>query len=113
MWKETAATELPKITAPVAPQPVTEEELRELLDRLGAARHVFRENRELREVLSRREAETQALRSRNAELEEILRKFAPMLLNVATTMGLVAKNEKPEPENYRSLEAQGDQVTKE
>jgi hypothetical protein len=77
------------------------------LDRLDAARDIFRQNRELREVLSRREAETQALRSRNAELEEILRKFAPMLLNVATTMGLVAKNEKPEPENYRSQEAQG------
>jgi hypothetical protein len=32
---------------------------------------------------------------------------------MATTMGLAARNEKPEPENYRSVEAQGDQVTKE
>jgi len=114
MWKETAATEPLKTTGPaVVAQPVTEEELSAIFERLDAARDIFRQNRELREVLSRREAETQALRSRNAELEEILRKFAPMLLNVATTMGLVAKNEKPEPENYRSLEMQGDQVTKE
>ena len=110
MWNETAATEPPKTPAPAAaPQPVTEHELREILDRLGAARDIFRLNRELREVLSRRERETQALRNRNAELEEIMRKFAPMLLNVATTMGLAAKNEKPQPESYRSLEAQGDQ----
>ena len=113
MWKETAATEPPKTTVPAAAQPVTETELRTILDRLDAARDIFRLNRELREVLSRRETETQALRSRNAELEEIMRKFAPMLLNVATTMGLAAKNEKPEPENYRPLEAQGHQVTKE
>src|SRR5271156_565813 len=96
MWKETAATELPRTSAPVAPQPVTEEELRELLDRLGAARHVFRENRELREVLSRRESETRELRLRNAELEEIMRKYAPMVMDVATTMGLAAKYEEPD-----------------
>ena len=94
MWKETAATESPK--AAVAAQPVNEDELRAILDRLESARDIFRQNRELREVLSRREAETQALRSRNAELEELARKFAPMLLNMATTMGLVARNEKPE-----------------
>jgi hypothetical protein len=94
MWKETTATETPKATAPAATaKPVTEDELRAILDRLDAARDIFRQNRELRDVLSRREAETQALRSRNAELEDIMRKFAPMLLNVATTMGLVAKNE--------------------
>ncbi len=113
MWKETAATEPPKTNVPAAAQPVTETELRTILDRLDAARDIFRLNRELREVLSRRETETQALRSRNAELEEIMRNFAPMLLNVATTMGLAAKNEKPEPENYRPLEAQGHPVTKE
>ena len=97
MWKETTATEPPKTTAPAATaKPVTEDELRAIFDRLDAARDISRQNRELREVLSRREAETQALRSRNAELEEIMRKFAPMLLNVATTMGLVAKNEKPD-----------------
>jgi hypothetical protein len=112
MWKETTVTEPPKTTAPAAaPQPVTEHELREILDRLGAARDIFRQNRELREVLSRRETETRELRRRNAELEEIMRIFAPMLLNVATTMGLAAKNEKPQPENYRSLEAQGTRIT--
>lgn len=96
MWKETAATEPPKTTGPAAAQPVTEDELRAILNRLDAARDIFRQNRELREVLSRRETETQALRSRNAELEAIMRKFAPMLLNVATTMGLAAKNETPD-----------------
>jgi hypothetical protein len=94
MWKETTAAETPKATAPAATaKPVTEDELRAILERLDAARDIFRQNRELRDVLARREAETQALRSRNAELEDIMRKFAPMLLNVATTMGLVAKNE--------------------
>ena len=95
MWKETTATEPPKTTAPAATaKPVTEDELRALLDRLGAARHIFRQNRELREVLSRRETETRELRSRNAELEEIVRKFAPMLLEAATAIGMAAKNEK-------------------
>ena len=93
MWKETA-TESLKITAPVAnPKPVTEDELRAILDRLEATRDLFRENRELRGVLSRREGEAQALRTRNAELEEIMRQFAPTLLSMATTMGLAAKNE--------------------
>ena len=97
MWKETAATQPPKTTGPdAAAQPVTEHELREILDRLGAARDIFRQNRELREVLSRRETETRELRSRNAELEEIVQKFAPMLLDAATAMGLAAKNEKPD-----------------
>jgi hypothetical protein len=97
MWKETAATEPLTTTAPAAAaQPVTEFELREILDRLGAARDIFRQNRELREVLSRRETETRELRSRNAELEAIVRKFAPMLLDAATTMGLAAKNENPD-----------------
>jgi hypothetical protein len=97
MWKETAATEPLRTTAPAtAGQPVSEDELRDILDRLGAARDIFRQNRELREVLSRRETETRELRSRNAELEEIVRKFAPMLLDAATTMGLAAKNEKPD-----------------
>jgi hypothetical protein len=91
MWKETTATEPLKTTTPA--QPVTEDELRAILDRLGATRDIFRENRELRSVLSRREGETQALRTRNAELEEIMRQFAPTLLNIATTMGLAANNE--------------------
>jgi hypothetical protein len=95
MWKETTATEPPKTTAPTAtPNPVTEDELRGILDRLETTRDIFRQHRELRDVLSRREAETQALRNRNAQLEEMMRKFAPMLLNMATTMGLAAKNEK-------------------
>jgi hypothetical protein len=95
MWKETAAPEQTRPTSPAAnAKPVTEDELRGILDRLEATRDIFRENRELRSVLSRREAETQALRTRNAELEEIMRKFSPMLQNLATTMGLAAKNEK-------------------
>jgi hypothetical protein len=124
MWKETAATEPPKwndasteppkTSAPTtAAQPVTEHELREMLDRLGAARDIFRLNRELREVLSRREAETKVLRRRNAALEELVRKFAPVLMDAANAMGSAAKNEKPEPEQYRSLEEQEDKVTKE
>ena len=94
MWKETTTTEPPKATAPAATsKPVTEDELRGILDRLESTRDIFRENRELRSVLSRREGESQALRARNAELEEIMRQFAPTLLNIATTMGLAAKNE--------------------
>jgi hypothetical protein len=112
MWKENAVTEPPRPSAPPAAQPITENELRAILDRLDSARDIFRQNRELKEVLFRRETETRELRSRNAQLEEIVRKFAPVLLNAATAMGLAAKNEKPEQENYRS-EAQGDQVTKE
>ena len=97
MWKDSAVSEPPKATAPaVTSKPVTEDELRTILDRLESTRDIFRENRELRDVLSRRESESQVLRHRNAELEDIMRKFAPMLLNVATTMGLAAKNEKPD-----------------
>jgi hypothetical protein len=96
MWKETAATESSKTTTAVAAQPVNEDELRAILDRLESTRDIFRENRELRNVLSRRESETLALRNRNAELEEIVRKFAPVLLDAATTLGLAAKNEKPD-----------------
>lgn len=97
MWRETAPTETARTNGPAASaNPVTDEEWRAILDRVEATRDVFRQNRELRDVLSRREAETQALRNRNAELEEIMRNFAPMLLNIATTMGLAAKNEKAE-----------------
>jgi hypothetical protein len=53
------------------------------------------ENGELRNLLSHREAETKELRVRNAEKEEMLRQFAPMLVNAGTTMEMVAKNEKP------------------
>jgi hypothetical protein len=96
MWKDTPAPEAPKTTALAASaNPINEDELRGILDRLEATRDIFRENRELRGVLSRREVETKALRNRNAELEEIMRKLAPMLLNAATTMGLAAKNEMP------------------
>ncbi len=94
MWKDTPAPEAPKTTAPAASaKPINEDELRAILDRLEATRDIFRENRELRSVLSRREGEAQALRTRNAKLEEIMRQFAPTLLNMATTMGLAAKNE--------------------
>jgi hypothetical protein len=79
MWKEIAATGPLKTTDPPATQPVTEEELAAIFDRLDAARDIFRQNRDLREVLSRLETETRKLRTRNAELEEVLRKFAPML----------------------------------
>ena len=96
MFKGTTAIEPLKIIAPPAsPKPVTEDELHAIVDRLVTARDIFRQNQELREVLSRREGETQALRRRNAELEEIMREFAPMLLNAATSMGLAAKNENP------------------
>ena len=92
MWKETTATEPPKTTTPAAPaKPVTEDELRSILDRLDAARDVFRQNRELREVLSRREGEAQALRSRNAELEEIMRKFAPTAVERGNHHGIGGK----------------------
>src|SRR5271155_4579960 len=95
MWKETPAPEAPKTPAPAASaKPINEDELRVILERLEATRDIFRENRELRGVLSRRDAETQALRTRNAELEEIMRRFAPMLLNVATSMGMAVKNQK-------------------
>jgi hypothetical protein len=100
MWKDSAVTEPPKATSPaVVTKPVTEDELRTILDRLESTRDIFRENRELRDVLSRRESETQALRHRNAELEDIMRRFAPMLLNVATTMGLAAKTEMRDARN--------------
>jgi hypothetical protein len=94
MWKELAATRPLKTTDPAAAQPVTEEELAAIFERLDAAQDIFTQNRELRELLSRRKTETQALRNRNAELEEILRKFAPTLLDVAKTMGLAAKIEE-------------------
>ena len=97
MWKESLATEAPpktNLSAATTNKPVTEEELQSILDRLDATREIFRQNRELRDVLSRRDAETQSLRTRNAELEEIMRKFAPMLLNVATSMGMAVKNQK-------------------
>ena len=96
MWKELAATGPLKTTDPSASQPVTEEELTAIFDRLDTARDIFRQNREIREILSRRDTETRKLRSRNAELEEILRKFAPMMLDAATTMGLAAKDEEPD-----------------
>ena len=103
MWKDTSPIEIPKNGATQVgggpPKALTEDELRSILDRLEATRDIFRENRELRGVLSRREAESKELRARNLELEEIMRKFAPMLLNVATTMGLAAKTEMRDSRN--------------
>jgi hypothetical protein len=99
MWKELSATGPLKTSDPAAGQPVTEEELTAIFDRLDTARDIFRQNREIREILSRREAETRKLQSRNAELEDILRKFAPMMLDAATTMGLAAKDEEPDTPN--------------
>ena len=73
MWRETSPTEPTRTSAPATmASPVTDEEWRTILDRMETTRDVFRQNRELRDVLSRREAETQALRNRNAELEDIL-----------------------------------------
>jgi phosphoglycerate-specific signal transduction histidine kinase len=88
MGKDATATEPP---GTASAKPVTEDELRAIFDRLDAARDIFSQNRELREVLSRLETETQALRSRNAELQEIMRKFAPTLLHAATAMCMVAR----------------------
>jgi hypothetical protein len=96
-WKESTDTEPPENTAPASTaKAITEDELQTIVDRLDATQDIFRQNRELREVLSRRETETRALQNRNAELEEIVRKFAPILLKAAHTMGLAAKNEKPD-----------------
>ena len=62
MWKENLATELPRNDGLNTPaKPITEEELQTIIDRLEATRDIFRQNRELREVLSRREGETRAL----------------------------------------------------
>ena len=101
MWKDTSPVELAKPgSAQIATsKPVTEDEMRGILERLETTRDVFRENRELRSVLSRRDAETKELRTRNSELEDIMRKTAPMLLNVATTMGLAAKTEVRDSRN--------------
>jgi hypothetical protein len=95
MWKDTTATEPPKpIAQTFNAKAITEDELQAIVERLDATREIFRQMRELREVLSRRDAETRALNSRNAELEEMVRKFAPILLNAATAMGLAARNER-------------------
>jgi hypothetical protein len=97
MFRESSAIEAPKTIAPAAtPKPITEDEYQAIVDRLDATGDIFRQNRELREALSRRESESRTLQSRNAELEEIVRKFGPILLNAATTMGLAVRNEKPE-----------------
>jgi hypothetical protein len=96
MWKQTPATEPSRTTGSSATEPVTEEELGAIFERLDTARDIFRQNRELRASLSRRDTETRELRSRNAELEQVLQKYSPMLMDVATTMGLAAKNEEPD-----------------
>jgi hypothetical protein len=94
MWKQTPANDPLRTTGPAASEPVTEEELNAIFERLDSARDIFRQNRELRAILSRRDTETRELRSRNTELEEVIRSFAPMLMDVATTMGLAAKDEE-------------------
>jgi hypothetical protein len=73
---------------------VTEKEYLELVARLDATLDVFRQLRELREALLRWEDECRAQNSRIAELEGIMRQFAPILLNAATTIELVARNER-------------------
>lgn len=102
MWKEAPPMEVTKPNpAPLASangvaKPIAEDEMRSIIERLDATRDIFRENRELKNVLFRRESETKELRARNAELEEIMRKFAPLLQSAATTMGLAAKSETRE-----------------
>jgi hypothetical protein len=97
MWKQTPPTD----PRPAATEPVTEEELGAIFERLDAARDIFRENRELRATLSRRETETRELQSRNTQLEEIVRKYSPMLMDVAITMGYAAKHEEPDTPSHR------------
>jgi hypothetical protein len=82
------------VTPTTLAKALTEDELQSIVERLNATRHIFRQNQDMREEVSRRDAEVRALQSRNAELEEIMRKFAPMLLNVATSMGMAVKNDK-------------------
>jgi hypothetical protein len=54
MWKGTSVTEPSKTAALGATaRSVTEDEMHAKLDRLEAARDIFRQNRHLREVLSR------------------------------------------------------------
>jgi hypothetical protein len=74
---------------------VTEEEYVEMVDRLDATRQdVFCQRRELRALLSHLEDENRALHSRIAELEGIMRRFAPILLNAATAIESAATNER-------------------
>ena len=95
-WKETAASELPKTTPPVPSHNRSRKRNCARYWTGWRTRDIFRQNRELKEVLFRRETETRELRNRNAELEELVRKFAPMLMDAATAMGSAAKNEKPD-----------------
>jgi hypothetical protein len=94
MERESINGERQRIAEPIiAAQPVTEEEWHTMMFRLDSTRDIFRQNREMREVLSRREADNRALQTRNHELEEVIRKFAPMLMDVATKMGLAARDQ--------------------
>ena len=93
MWKEAPTVEQSKNGAPQGStaKTITEDDLNAIVERLNATRDILRENQELRSVLFRRETESKELRARNSELEEIVRKFAPILLNAATTMELAAR----------------------
>ena len=95
MWKETTATEPPKTTTPAAPaKPVTEDELRSILERCRNQPGTFSARTGNCGVFCpAAKARRRHCGTRNAELEEIMRQFAPTLLNIATTMGLAAKNE--------------------
>jgi hypothetical protein len=93
MWKETPT--LPPTRPPAVPHPLNEDEFGSILDRLEAIQRIIHENEELRNLLSTREAETKELRARNAEMEEMLRKFAPLLVNAGNALEMVAKREKP------------------
>lgn len=93
MWKENPAPE--RTRPPAIAKPINEDEFRSILDRLEATRNMLHENGELRNLLSHRETETRELRVRNEEMEEMLRKFAPILVNAGNAMEMAAKNEKP------------------
>ena len=93
MWKESPA---PQTNRPLTiAKPLNEDEFRSILYRLEAIQQMIHENGELRNLLSNREAETKELRARNAEMEEMLRKFAPILVSAGNAMDMVARNEKP------------------
>lgn len=93
MWKENPAPE--RSRPPAIARQITEDEFNSILDRLEQIQDMIRENGEMRDLLSHREAQTRELRVRNAEMEEMLRKFGPILVDAGTAIELAAKNEKP------------------
>jgi hypothetical protein len=93
MWKENPAPE--RSRPPAIAKQINEDEFCAILDRLEPIHDMIRENGELRNLVSQRDAETKQLRIRNTEMEEMLRKFGTILVDAGTAMELAAKNEKP------------------